>query len=145
MRSRVVHSKDYELCIHTFIELVIHQQQVYQFSHKSTRPVLRVEQTSDQRYTPTAGQYFHVNGGPSVETTYPVPQIASHNIYPHHHHRPQVVHLPLHRPLLLPNPLLKQNPFPLQSHHFQSFNGKGMEQVDAYSVHFYISRDRHGG
>lgn len=101
--------------------------QVYQFSHKSIRPVLKVETTSDDRYTPIEGQYFHYQK-PSVDTTYPVPQISNHDLYPHHHH-PNIVHLPLHRPLLLPNPRLKQNPFPLRSHHYQSFNGKGMHSA----------------
>lgn len=112
--------------------------QVYQFSHKAYRPVLKVEATSDQRYTPTEGQYFHFDA-PSVETTYPVPQISNHNLYPNQHH-PHIVHLPLHRPLTLPSPQLKQNPFPLQSHHYQSFNGKGMITIQfSKRSHYYIN------
>lgn len=44
---------------------------MYQYSHKSKRPVYKVAATNDQRYTPKEGRY---NSKTSFETTYAIPQ-----------------------------------------------------------------------
>lgn len=50
--------------------------QVFQYHKKSTRPVFKVAQSSDGRYTPAEGRYlYNEHSLPSIDTTYLYPQI----------------------------------------------------------------------
>lgn len=72
---------------------------------------MKVHPTSDQRYTPPEGQYYHyIEPLTSIETTYPVPSITNDVLT----FNPKVlenIHLPVYRQFSLPNPLLTDTPF----------------------------------
>lgn len=75
--------------------------------------MFKVYHTSDERYTPSEGQYLHyIEPGGSAETTYPIPKYTDDTLYNNEIEPPtKSVYHPIYKKFTLPNLLLKNSRF----------------------------------
>lgn len=82
---------------------------MHPYAVNDLRPVFKVYHTSDDRYTPTEGQYLnYVEPSGTAETTYPIPKFTEDSFAVNAPPSVSVFH-PVYKSFSLPNALL-QNP-----------------------------------
>lgn len=91
------------------IHFILRKMQVHAYAVNDLRPVFKVYHTSDDRYTPSEGQYLHyVEPAGTAETTYPIPKYTEDTVIVNPPPLRSAFH-PIYKSFSLPNVLL-QNP-----------------------------------
>lgn len=95
---------------------------VYQYGHRTMRPVYKVALTVDNHHTRREGLYPKNEENSSIETTYLIPVISHHSLdnLAETFYKKQTIRQPIHKKLTLPAKLILQQ---YGAGNIKSYNG----------------------